>query len=99
MTVHTDTADLGSLLEAAGRGELTTAVEHTYPLTEATDAHRRQKQGGLGGKLVPIPDRATWALGPGPSWARQSPRASQVRVSVRKSHSNLASKFSPSGRS
>jgi NADPH:quinone reductase-like Zn-dependent oxidoreductase len=54
-TVHPDTPELTDLLQAAERGELTTAVERTYPLTEAAQAHDRQEQGGLRGKLILIP--------------------------------------------
>ena len=54
--VHPDTAALTRLLEAVGRGELTSSTERTYPLTKAAEAHRRQAQGGLRGKLVLLPD-------------------------------------------
>jgi NADPH2:quinone reductase len=55
LTVQPDTAELGRLLDAAGRGELRTEVAHTYPLARAADAHRRQSQGGLGGRLILVP--------------------------------------------
>ncbi|MCW2983778.1 MAG: NADP-dependent oxidoreductase [Conexibacter sp.] len=55
LRVHPDTAELTRLLEAAGRGALTSSVERTYPLSEAAEAHRRQEQGGLRGKLVLLP--------------------------------------------
>jgi len=55
LVVHPDTADLARLLAAAGRGELTTLIARTYPLSEAAEAHRRQAQGGLHGKLVLLP--------------------------------------------
>jgi NADPH2:quinone reductase len=50
--VRSDAADLASLLDAAGRGELTTAIAGTYPLADASEAHRRLEKGGLHGKLV-----------------------------------------------
>ena len=55
VTVHPDTPELIRLLEAAARDELATTIERTYPLTEAAEAHRRQEQGGLRGKLVLLP--------------------------------------------
>jgi NADPH2:quinone reductase len=54
-TVETNTPELERLLMAAARGELTTAIECTYPLSEAAQAHRRQAQGGLNGKLILVP--------------------------------------------
>jgi len=54
-TVHPDTPALTDLLQAASRGELTTAIEATYPLADAEAAHRRQAQGNLRGKLVLTP--------------------------------------------
>jgi len=55
LIVHPDTADLAGLLEAADRGRLTSGIAHTYPLAGAAEAHRRQAQGGLRGKLVLLP--------------------------------------------
>jgi len=55
LTVHPDTIDLAGLLEAADRGQLATVIKRTYPLMEAAEAHRRQGQGGLRGKLVLLP--------------------------------------------
>lgn len=53
--VHPDTPELTRLLAALSRGELTSTVERTYPLAQAGEAHRRQSQGGLRGKLVLLP--------------------------------------------
>ena len=53
--VHPDTPELTRLLTALDRGELTSTVERTYPLAQAGEAHRRQSQGGLRGKLVLLP--------------------------------------------
>lgn len=53
--VHPDTPVLTGLLDAVGRGELTSTVERTYPLADAGEAHRRQSEGGLRGKLVLVP--------------------------------------------
>ena len=53
--VHPDTPELARLLAALDRGELTSMVERTYPLAQAGEAHRRQSQGGLRGKLVLLP--------------------------------------------
>lgn len=53
--VRPDTPDLARLLEAAGRGDLTTPIAQSYPLTAAAEAHRRQEQGGLRVKLVLLP--------------------------------------------
>lgn len=55
LTVHPDTPELTRLLTALGRGELSSTIERTYPLTEACEAHRRQQQGGLRGKLILLP--------------------------------------------
>lgn len=55
LIVHPDTTELTTLLKAAERGELSTAVEHAYPLDQAAEAHRRQAQGGLRGKLLLLP--------------------------------------------
>jgi len=55
LIVHPDTPELTNLLAALRRGELTSTVERTYPLAQAGDAHRRQQQGGLRGKLVLLP--------------------------------------------
>jgi NADPH:quinone reductase-like Zn-dependent oxidoreductase len=55
LLVHPDTPTLGELLKAAARGELTTAIEETYPLAQAADAHRRQGKGRLRGKLILVP--------------------------------------------
>lgn len=55
LTVHPDPAELTELLAAGGRGELTSTVAHTYLLDQAGDAHRRQQQGNLSGKIVLIP--------------------------------------------
>lgn len=55
LIVHPDTAELTALLQAADRGELSTAIEHAYPLDQAAEAHRRQSQGGLRGKLLLLP--------------------------------------------
>ena len=55
LIVHPDTAELTGLLAALGRGDLTSPVERAYPLTQAGEAHRRQQQGGLRGKLVLLP--------------------------------------------
>jgi len=52
---HPDAPVLTRLLEAVGRGELTSSIEHTYPLAEAVEAHSRQARGGLRGKLVLVP--------------------------------------------
>ncbi len=53
--VHPDTTVLTRLLVAVAQGELTTSIERTYPLAQAEDAHRRQAQGGLRGKLILLP--------------------------------------------
>jgi NADPH2:quinone reductase len=55
LTVHPDTPELTNLLATLRRGELTSPVERTYPLAQAGEAHRRQQQGGLRGKLVLLP--------------------------------------------
>lgn len=52
VAVHPDTAELTTLLQRAGSGELATPIEQTYPLSDAAQAHRRQEHGGLAGKLV-----------------------------------------------
>ncbi len=53
--VHPDTPVLARLLDAVSRGKLTSSIELTYPLEKAAEAHRRQAQGGLRGKLVLVP--------------------------------------------
>ncbi|HKC26737.1 MAG TPA: NADP-dependent oxidoreductase [Jatrophihabitans sp.] len=55
LTVAPDTDRLTDLLALAAQGVLGTAVEHTYPLADAADAHRRQIAGGLRGRVVLIP--------------------------------------------
>jgi NADPH2:quinone reductase len=55
LIVHPDTTELTALLQAADRGELSTAIEHAYPLDQAAEAHLRQSQGGLRGKLLLLP--------------------------------------------
>ncbi len=54
-TVHPDTARLTELLTLAAQHALPTPVEHTYPLDQAADAHRRQAAGGLTGRILLIP--------------------------------------------
>lgn len=54
-SVHPDATVLARLLEAISRGELTSPIERTYPLAQAAEAHRRQAQGGLRGRLVLLP--------------------------------------------
>lgn len=56
VAVHPDTPVLTDLLAAAARGDLGTAVEVTYPLTDAADAHRRQQRGHLRGKILLLPE-------------------------------------------
>lgn len=53
--VQPDVLVLARLLEAVDRGELVSRIERSYPLTQAAEAHRRQAQGGLRGKLVLLP--------------------------------------------
>jgi NADPH2:quinone reductase len=54
-TVFTDTERLNDLLALAEQGVLSTAVEHTYRLEDAAEAHRRQSAGGLKGRVVLVP--------------------------------------------
>jgi NADPH2:quinone reductase len=54
-TVFTDTERLNDLLALAEQGVLSTAVEHTYRLEDAAQAHRRQSAGGLKGRVVLVP--------------------------------------------
>ena len=44
-----------TLLALAAQGVLSTAIEYTYPLEEAAEAHRRQAAGGLTGRVVLLP--------------------------------------------
>jgi len=53
--VHPDPPELARLLEAVGRGNLVSSIERTYPLDRVGEAHIRQAQGGLRGKLLLIP--------------------------------------------
>lgn len=55
LAVHPDTPVLTDLLTAAARGDLSTAIETTYPLSQAAAAHRRQTQGHLRGKILLLP--------------------------------------------
>jgi NADPH:quinone reductase len=55
LTVHPDTDRLRELLALAFQGVLSTAVEFTYPLGNAAEAHRRQVAGGLKGRVVLVP--------------------------------------------
>jgi len=54
-SVHPDSAELTRLLEALGDGRLSSSVARSYPLSDAAQAHRRQAQGGLRGKLILVP--------------------------------------------
>jgi len=53
--VHPDTTALARLLDAVSGGQLVTSIEHSYPLGQAAQAHARQAQGGLRGKLILVP--------------------------------------------
>jgi NADPH2:quinone reductase len=55
LTVHTDPRALSDLFERVGRGEISTIIEQEYPLAKAAEAHRRQSQGGLSGKIILVP--------------------------------------------
>jgi NADPH2:quinone reductase len=55
LTVHPDTGRLRELLTLASQGALSTAVEFTYPLEDAAEAHRRQAAGGLRGRVMLLP--------------------------------------------
>jgi len=55
LTVRPDTDRLTKLLALAAQGTLPTAVEQTYRLEDAADAHRRQAAGGLTGRVVLLP--------------------------------------------
>lgn len=53
--VSPDTDRLNTLLALAAQGVLSTAIEYTYPLDQAAEAHRRQAAGGLTGRVVLLP--------------------------------------------
>ncbi len=53
--VAPDTDRLGTLLTLAAQGVLSTAIEYTYPLDDAAEAHRRQAAGGLNGRVILVP--------------------------------------------
>jgi NADPH:quinone reductase-like Zn-dependent oxidoreductase len=53
--VSPDTDRLNTALALAAQGVLSTAIEYTYPLDEAAEAHRRQAAGGLTGRVVLLP--------------------------------------------
>jgi NADPH:quinone reductase-like Zn-dependent oxidoreductase len=53
--VHPDREQLAEIVAAADRGELTARVADVYPLERAAEAHARQEQGGLRGRLVLTP--------------------------------------------
>jgi NADPH:quinone reductase-like Zn-dependent oxidoreductase len=54
-TVQPDRDKLTELLALAAQGVLSTAVEVTYPMAEAAQAHRRQAAGRLQGRIVLVP--------------------------------------------
>jgi NADPH:quinone reductase-like Zn-dependent oxidoreductase len=53
--VEPDYAGLESLAALADQGKLTVAIEETFPLAEAAEAHRRLEDGRARGKIVLIP--------------------------------------------
>jgi NADPH:quinone reductase-like Zn-dependent oxidoreductase len=53
--VEPDYAGLESLAALADEGRLAVAVDRTYPLAQAADAHRRLEDGRATGKIVLIP--------------------------------------------
>jgi NADPH2:quinone reductase len=53
--VSPDTDRLNILLTLAAQGVLSTAIEYTYPLEDAAEAHRRQAAGGLKGRVILLP--------------------------------------------
>jgi NADPH2:quinone reductase len=53
--VAPDTDRLNTLLALAAQGVLSTAIEYTYPLEDAAQAHRRQAAGGLKGRVILVP--------------------------------------------
>ncbi|QLL10254.1 NADP-dependent oxidoreductase [Mycobacterium vicinigordonae] len=50
--VRSDSATLAHLAELVSTQQLRVAIDHTYPLADAAEAHRRAEQGHLQGKLV-----------------------------------------------
>ena len=54
-TVHTDTSRLTELLALAAQGAVPTAIERTFPLDDAAEAHRRQAAGRLTGRVLLLP--------------------------------------------
>jgi NADPH:quinone reductase-like Zn-dependent oxidoreductase len=52
LLVEPDAAGLESLAALAGDGRLRVAVEQSYPLTQAAEAHRRLQRGRASGKVV-----------------------------------------------
>lgn len=55
-TVQPDAKQLGQLLALAAQNLIPTAVEATFSLAEAADAHRRQAAGGLNGRVQILPN-------------------------------------------
>jgi NADPH:quinone reductase-like Zn-dependent oxidoreductase len=53
--VEPDYCGLESLANLVDEGKLTVAIEETFPLAEASDAHRRLEDGRARGKMVLIP--------------------------------------------
>ena len=53
--VAPDTDRLNTLLSLAAQGVLSTAIEYSYPLDDAAEAHRRQAAGGLKGRVILLP--------------------------------------------
>ena len=54
-TVHPDTEGLTGLLALAATGAIGTGIQHSYALSDAAEAHRRQAAGGLTGRVVLLP--------------------------------------------
>lgn len=55
IVVHPDHDQLSHLLTLVANGSLISPISAQLPLTEASEAHRRQAAGGLQGKLVLVP--------------------------------------------
>ncbi|MFG2961159.1 NADP-dependent oxidoreductase [Streptomyces sp. NPDC048291] len=55
VTVAPNAKDLVDLITLATRGQLQVAVQQTFPLSEAAEAHERSETGHVRGKIVLIP--------------------------------------------